>query len=263
MQSWLYDKQMTLATCISGELVILMLIEDCELSGIRCIMANTDGATFIVHKDKIDLFNKIKEEWVEKTKNELTYELEEIDFKKMVFSSVNDYIGVKSDGEVKMKGDFMKDFELHKNKSARICPIALEQYYVNDIPIEETIKNHKNIYDFSIRQKATRDFHYEGIIDGKKKVYDKLIRYYISKEGEKLLKIKNPTCLTNAAPVSQVEAGEWLATVCNKLPKSTKVEDCNINYKYYIDKCQEIIDKIKLEGRKKVKKEPENQLTMF
>lgn len=261
MQSWLYDKQMTLATCITGELSLLMLVEAMELAGIQCIMLNTDGGSFIVPKTKIEVFNQIKKDWVIKTTRELSYELEEVDFKKMVFSSVNDYIGIKTDREVKMKGDFMKDFELHKNKSARICPIALEKYYTEGIPVEETIKNHKNIYDFAIRQKATKDFHYEGLTTNGKNIYNKLIRYYISNTGEKLLKIKNPECLTNAVDVAQVEAGEWLATVCNHLPPSHPLT--NINYSYYIEKCKGIIDKIKLEGKKPVKKQPENQLSMF
>ena len=153
MSSWLYDKQMTLATCITGELSLLMFIEDCELEGISCIMANTDGATFIVPKGKKARFDEIKAAWLVETTRELTYELEEAYFKKLVFSSVNDYIGIKVGYEeapedkksdyIKLKGDFMKDFELHKNKSARIVPIALYEYYVHNIPLEATIKNHR------------------------------------------------------------------------------------------------------------------------
>lgn len=265
MQSWLYDKQMTLATCLTGEFSLLMLIEECELAGIRCVMANTDGATFIVPKTKYDIFSQIKEEWREKTTVKLTYELEEVKYKKMVFSTVNDYIaikeGPKTEDSIKLKGDFMKDFELHKNHSARICPIALEKYYVDGVPIEETIKNHKNIYDFAIRQKASKDFHYEGVTKDGKTVYNKLIRYYVSNTGEKILKIKNPSCTTNAAPISQVEAGEWVMTVCNHLKKDHSTD--NVNYSYYIDKCYNIINKIKLQGKKAVKAQPKNQLNMF
>lgn len=266
IQSWLYDKQMTLATCLTGEFSLLMLIEECELNGIRCIMANTDGATFIVPKTKYELFSQIKKDWLVKTTNKLTYELEEVKYKKMVFSTVNDYLAIKQDDKsedrVKLKGDFMKDFELHKNKSKRIIPIALEKYYVDGIPVEETIRNHTNIYDFCIRQKASRDFHYEGISKSDKKIYKKLIRYYISNEGEKILKIKNPQCMTNAAPISQVEAGNWVCKVCNHLPKDTDVKTANINFNYYIQAAQEIINKIKLEGRKKIKEQPKNQLSL-
>jgi len=75
-------------------------------------------------------------------------------------------------------------------------------------------------------------------------IYNKLIRYYVSNEGEKIYKVKNPECTTRAANRSQVEAGEWLCTVCNFLSKDTKVEDVNINFKYYIDKAERIIKKI-------------------
>lgn len=260
MTSWLYDKQMTIATCITGELSLLMLIEDCELAGIKCIMANTDGVTVLLPKDKMEVYEAIKKDWLIKTTNNLTYTLEETDYTKMVFSTVNDYLAIKTDGEVKCKGDFMKDFELHKNKSARICPIALEAYYTKGIPVEETIRNHKNIYDFTLRQKASKDFHYEGISTGEKKIYRQLIRYYISNTGEKLLKIKNPECTTNAAKVSQVHAGEWLATICNYLPKNYKAE--NINYNYYIQRVNMIINKIKYQG-KKHKQEDLRQLKLW
>lgn len=266
MQSWLYDKQMTLATCLTGEFSLLMLIEECELNGIRCVMANTDGATFIVPKTKYEQFCQIKEDWRKKTTVKLTYELEEVKYKKMVFSTVNDYLAIKQDEKdpdrVKLKGDFMKDFELHKNKSKRIIPIALEKYYVDGIPLTDTIRNHKNIYDFCIRQKASKDFHYEGTSKNGVNIYKKLIRYYVSKEGEKLLKIKNPECTTNAADVSIIEKGE-VCKVCNHLPKNTDPIAVGVNFDYYIEMAQEIVDKIKLEGRKAVKKQPLNQLSMF
>ena len=260
MTSWLYDKKMTLATCLTGELSLLMFIEDCELNGIKCIMANTDGATFIVPKVKRQLFNELKENWRDVTTISLTYELEEVEFKKMIFSTVNDYIAIKTNGEVKAKGDFLTDFELHKNKSGRIIPIALEQYFINGTPVADTITNHKNIYDFAIRQKSTKDFHFEGKVDGKTNVYNKLIRYYVSNTGEKLLKVKNENCDTNAAAISQVEAGDWVMTVCNHLKKDHPLD--NINYSYYIERAERIINKINYRG-KKVPIVIKNQLTLF
>lgn len=267
MDSWLYDKQMTIATCLTGEFSLLMLIEECELNGIKSIMANTDGATFIVPKSKSELFKQIKEEWRDKVTVKIKPELEEVLFEKMIFSTVNDYIAIKKDKtlpydeRVKQKGDFMKDFLLDKNHSRRIVPIALEKYYVDGIPVEETIKNHKNIYDFAIRQKATKDFHYEGVSKNGTSVYKKLIRYYVSNVGEKLLKIKNPECTTNAAAVSQLEAGEWECTVVNHLSKDHPLD--NVNFQYYVDKCYTVINKIKLSGKKAVKSQPKNQISLF
>jgi hypothetical protein len=256
MQSWIYDRQLTMFTTITGELSLIMLIEKYELNGIRVISANTDGVTVRIKKTDLDKMHEINAEWSNLTQ----YELERTDYSKIIFSTVNDYLAVKTNGEVKKKGDFLTDFELHKNKSARVVPIALEQYFINDVPVDVTINKHRNIYDFAMRQKASRDFHFEGITKGKKSIYNKLIRYYVSNTGEKLLKIKNPECLSNAAEVSQVEAGEWLMTVCNNLSPSHPLD--NINHSYYIERAERIINKISYQGKKRPYVAP-NQLNLF
>jgi hypothetical protein len=259
IQSWIYDRQLTMFTTITGELSLMMLIEKYETNGINIISANTDGVTIKIKKELIPLMHEINEWWCDVTQ----YELERTDYSKIIFSTVNDYLAIKTDGEIKKKGDFLTDFELHKNKSGRIINIALEQFYVQGIPVDTTIRNHTNLYDFCLRQKASRDFHYEGINrqTGEKEIYDKLIRYYISNSGVKLLKMKNEECQTNAAKISQVEAGEWLATVCNYLPKDSIVE--NINYEYYIEKANRIINKILTEGKKRNIVVIPNQLDLF
>ena len=259
MQNWIYDRQLTMFTTITGELSLMMLIEQYELNGINVISANTDGVTIRIKKTLLNKMFEINKWWSELTK----YELERADYQKIIFSNVNDYIAIKTDGEVKKKGDFVTDFELHKNKSARIVPLALEQYYTRDIPVSDTIMGHSDIFDFCLRQKASKDFHYEGInrTTGDKTVYNKLIRYYISNTGEKLLKVKNNDSDSGAASVSQVEAGEWLVTVCNQLQKDHPLD--NINYAYYIDRAERIISKIQTEGKaRKVVVNP-NQLSLF
>ena len=259
MQNWIYDRQLTMFTTITGELSLMMLIEAYELRGIHVISANTDGVTIMVKKCDLELMKAINEWWMNLT----SYELERADYQKIIFSTVNDYLAIKTDGEIKKKGDFLTDFELHKNKSARIVPLALEQYFVNNIPVEHTIRNHTNIFDFCLRQKASKDFHYEGInrSTGNKNIYNKLIRYYISNTGEKLLKVKNEDSDSGAASVSQVEAGEWMATVCNKLDKNHPLD--NINHAYYIEKAEKIINKIETEGKKRKVLVNPAQLSLF
>jgi hypothetical protein len=259
MLSWIYDRQLTMFTTITGELSLMMLIEKYELNDIQVISANTDGVTVRIKKDLIPLMHEINDWWCEITQ----YELERTDYSKIIFSTVNDYLAIKTDGEIKKKGDFLTDFELHKNKSARVVPIALEQYFVHGVPVEHTIRNHKNLYDFCIRQKATRSFHYEGIdrATGQKTIYNKLIRYYVSNTGEKIFKVKNPECQTRAAAISQVEAGDWVCEVCNFLPKNSAVD--NVNYDYYIEKANRIITKIKTEGKKNRAVYIPNQLDLF
>jgi hypothetical protein len=259
MQNWIYDRQLTMFTTITGELSLMMLIEAYELAGIHVISANTDGVTIMIKKCYINKMHEINVWWAKLTK----YELERADYQKIIFSTVNDYIAIKTDGEVKKKGDFLTDFELHKNKSARIVPLALEQYFLHNIPIDTTIRAHGNIFDFCLRQKASKDFHYEGInrSTGEKTIYNKLIRYYISNTGEKLLKVKNEDSQSGAAAVSQVEAGEWLATVCNNLSKDHPLD--NINYDYYVERAEKIIYKINSEGKKRKVVVNPNQLSLF
>jgi hypothetical protein len=259
MQSWIFDRQLTMFTTITGELSLMMLIEQYELNGIHVISANTDGVTIKIKKDLIPLMHSLNEAWSNLTQ----YELERTDYSKIIFSTVNDYLAIMTNGEIKKKGDFLTDFELHKNKSARVVPIALEQYFVHGTPVEHTIRAHTNLYDFCIRQKATRSFHYEGTnrSTGKKTVYDKLIRYYVSNEGDKIFKIKNPECQTRAAAISQIEAGEWVCKVCNFLPKGSKVD--NVNYDYYIEKANRLVTKIATEGRRIKTVHIPNQLNLF
>jgi hypothetical protein len=258
MQSWIYDRQLTMFTTITGELSLMMLIEKYEMNGIQVISANTDGVTIKMRKDLIPKMHEINEWWSELTQ----YALERTDYKKIIFSTVNDYIAIMPDGTIKKKGDFLTDFELHKNKSARIVPLALEGYYVHGIPVKETILAHKNLYDFCIRRISSRDFHYEGMSsDNKLTKYNKLIRYYIGKNGEKIHKVKNESSQSKAAKKSQVEAGEWLCSVCNHLPSNASLE--NVNYLYYIDKAENMITKI-LTGGKRIKNTViPNQLNLF
>lgn len=267
LQSWIYDRMLTMFTTITGELSLMMLIEAYELKGIRVISANTDGVTIKIHKSLLSTMDDINKWWMELTR----YELERTNYKKIIFSTVNDYIAIKteedakkSDEKVKKKGDFLTEFELHKNKSASIIPIAIEKYYLEGLSIEETVKNHKNIYDFAIRKKSTRDFHYEGFTEDRqeKSVYNKVIRYYVSLSGEKLYKMKNENSKSTAPQMSQVEAGEWLCNVVNHLSKDHPLD--NINHAYYIEKAETMIRKIKTEGKSKVlPKTVPNQINLF
>ena len=259
MNSWIYDRQLTMFTTITGEFSLMMLIEKYELNDIRVISANTDGVTVKVRKDLIPKMHEINDWWCDATQ----YVLERTDYTKILFSTVNDYLAIMPDGYVKKKGDFLTDFELHKNKSGRIVPIALEQYYVHGTPVKETIQNHKNIYDFCIRKKASRDFHYEGVdkATNVKTKYNKLIRYFVSLKGEKVYKVKNHNSDSKAAKRSQVEAGEWVCEVCNYLPSNHPMQ--NINYKYYIDQAENMIVKILTNGKKKKNTVIPGQLNLF
>lgn len=116
----------------------------------------------------------------------------------------------------------------------RIVPIALKEYYVNNIPIEETIKNHKNIYDFCLRlktnSKSTPYFKYLENGDIIKKKLDRTTRYYISNSGGALLKEFSED------RASGVNVG-YSVTLFNTFFES---DNYNINYNFYISEANKI-----------------------
>lgn len=66
-------------------------------------------------------------------------------------------MAISTKGKVKYKGAFEIQKELHKDNSFKVVPLAISNYFVNRIPVEETVKNHRNIYDFCGRQKFGKD----------------------------------------------------------------------------------------------------------
>lgn len=262
IESWLYDKQMTLDICISGELTLLMLIESQELAGNQCIMANTDGATFIVKRNETSKFYEICNEWMKMTE----YELEYTEFKSLWFSNVNNYLGVKSDSSIKKKGDaFLTEYEVYKDKSNRVIPMALEAYFTKGTNPDEFINKHDNIFDFCSREKVNRDFYLRSVDkDGREELFNKLIRQYVSKEGVKLYKMKRATCQTNAADMSEVVADAKYQTLLNRPDPSTfEYHLGNIDRDWYIQKVKDVVFKIeKGKKPKKVKINPK-QTSLF
>jgi len=144
--NWQYDELAKYKVTINGELKMLMLIEELYIAGIELISVNTDGVVIHYTKAERDIVLKIWKDWEELT----TYTLEDTYYNKLIFSSVNDYIAEIIDPDTKevlynkYKGEFEIDKEWHKNNSQRIVPIALSEYFIKGIPVEETIKKHRD-----------------------------------------------------------------------------------------------------------------------
>lgn len=122
----------------------------------------------------------------------------------------------------------------------RIVPIALKEYFVNNIPVEETIRNHKDIFDFCLRLKTNSNStpFYKYIKDGKI-VIDKLnrtTRYYVSNNGGSLSKS------FDANRSSGVNVGYTVTLFNNYIEKP--MSDYNINYNFYISEVNKIKNSI-------------------
>lgn len=269
-ESWQYDPFCAFSCTIGNQFEILMLVESMEQANIHVVSANTDGIVCLFSRSLLDTYHKICTEWEVKVGNSEQGKLEFTEYKAMYQSSVNDYIAINADPtetdpkkKIKKKGDFVTDVELHKNKSRRIIPIAMERYLLKNIPVETTIMSHRNIFDFCIGAKASKDYHYESYDrQGQAEVYHRMIRYYVSKDGRKLKKIKNEDSEADGNDVSDTEAGTWLCTIANEIDRGDDIRSYHINTTYYINKTLERI-KLLHGGKKKDPLPNKEQLKMF
>jgi len=154
---WLQDARALLSVTISGQLYLLMLIEELMLNGIMTISANTDGIVCRIPRELEDRYYKVCDWWQEKT----GFELEYTPYSHYFRRDVNNYITIKPNGNVKEKGAFLREIKLNKGFRYPIIAEAMFQYLANGTPIIETLKNHDDILDFCISQKAGKTFQME------------------------------------------------------------------------------------------------------
>lgn len=167
--SFLYSPELLIQTTITGQLAILMLIEQMHLAGIRTVSANTDG--IVLHADKaLDrTMELVAWDWMLST----SYELERTDYRILASRDVNNYIAVKPDGSIKGKGVFAAP-SLAKNPDCQIIYDAAAQRIANGTPIERTIRDCKDITRFVTVRRVTGGAVWQGQPIGK------AIRYYYS-----------------------------------------------------------------------------------
>lgn len=261
-KSWQFDPLVMMHTTIGNQLCLLMLCEKYLDNEIRVISANTDGVLILYKKNQKVIVDKIDREWEALTQHVLEYAT----YKLFAQSSVNDYIAVKYDDEVKYKGDFDPYKELHKNHSFRIVRLALSDYFTKGIPVEKTIRNHKNIYDFCGSENTNRDCYGETRNlkqtehgpELVKEKQQKTTRYYISKNGCRFLRVYHSGKKVDKAKLKGKETVEecinkgYKVTVFNNyFPEPVLGYD--IDYQFYTTECNKIINVV----------ENSNQLSLF
>lgn len=238
--SFLYDPELTFRITVNGQLQLSMLYEmlATRIPGAQPLMQNTDGLEFLLDEHYEDLFFEICKEWEVMT----NLQLETVKYDKMFIGDVNNYIAVYDNGEVKCKGRFeYKDLPFHKNKSFLIVPKALYAYFINGIDPKQFIKDNRNIFDYCAGAKLKGDWHFieRGVKDGVfvENQLQKLIRYFISDKGVKLIKRHSD------GREIQLESGKYLQSIFNKAEYKAW-EDYGINDAYYLDKIYDEIHKI-------------------
>lgn len=188
--SWLYSPAEVMGLRLTGQLILTRLLEECDLNLLKVISLNTDGIEVIIpvgrESDYLNIITNIEKEF--------NIEFEHEHYKFIYYKSVNDYIAQTTKGKIKQKGEFVygnyKNGQWEKILDASneflVIPYAIMQYFVSNIPVETTIRNHKNIYDFCCSKKISRDYE----IYFMEKKTQQLNRFFCSKKGGYLYKRK-------------------------------------------------------------------------
>lgn len=255
-----YSPEAVMKIRINGQLLLLMLAEKLVQIGCRIVQANTDGLFLICKKDNYSNYNKVCREWEQLTR--LT--LEEDRFEAMYQYAINDYIAVKegysktkNPNLIKTKGMFITEVLLGKGLSAKIIPEAIIKYFVDKVPVEETIKGCTDIRKFLMSEKTGKQWHVEYM----NKEQQRTNRFYASTNGGYLWKWKDTghkegeiityTELYVGEHKYKASARQYQnmltasgVTLLNKFDDKP-IEERKINYRYYIYEAYKIIRELK------------------
>ena len=237
--SFMFDRLYTYKTTIGGQCFICMWAERMAKAcpELKFIQINTDGITIMLPRSKVDIIRQVNEQLTKET----SLVIEEAFYKQMIIRDVNNYISEYDDStpekeHLKLKGCFEIDKEYHKDPSMRIVPLALKRYYIDNTPIEQTIRNHTNIFDFCLRLKinSKSKAYFKYLEDGKiiNKKLDRTTRYYISNSGGSIIK------QFDESRFSGVNVG-YSATLFN-VYEEKPMKEYNINYNFYITEANKI-----------------------
>jgi hypothetical protein len=192
----LYDPLPTRSLRISGQLFLtvlaMRLLNSCKT--IKLLNLNTDGLMYSVDKSELALVDEIAHAWEKETK----FELEVDEVQKVWIKDVNNLLMIKTDGEVKTVGSYLNYGISVKgawaiNNSMVIVKKALVEYFVHGTPVEETINNSTDIFDFQMIAKAGAKYQEAyHVVDGEKEPVQKVNRVYATADERygKLFKVK-------------------------------------------------------------------------
>ena len=269
-ESWLYDYKAFLKTTINGQLYLMSLIEILYLAGFKTVYANTDGITCVVPKDKIDKFRVAYKAW----EQSYGFNLEEDLFKKMFVRDVNNFLVKKEDNKIKARGVYKYDsyiekygeFDVSNSFTNPIVSLAAKCYLLDDTSIEDTIRNHKDIFDFCICRKTGSQFKNILRNGDTEEQLQQTIRYFISNSNNKLFKIKKVLKKVGIQDITMSDGTVLTQTSLFDLPKEVEInsetdvsvgrnitifndyfksENYNIDYEYYILETKKLIDEFK------------------
>ena len=167
MYSKLYAPDVMLQVTLTGQLMLLMLIEDIERQGVEVFYANTDGITINCPREDRELIEAIIFDWELHT----GMVMETAEFRATYIRDVNNFVNITSDGEVKSKGIYAET-TLSKGRSTPIVYTAVKQHLLNGATLEDTISQCKDMNEFVSARTVKGGGEYNGEYLGK------MVRWY-------------------------------------------------------------------------------------
>lgn len=256
-----YDPKFTLTITVNGQLMLCMLAERLmTVPTLSIVQINTDGITYLVHRQHEPQAAALCKEWEALTR--LT--LEDVNYRRMFIRDVNNYIAEGVDGSLKIKGAYWTPDPLdwhgsisaaqpsawHKNMSNVVSVRAAVAHMVYGVPIEQYVRACTNPYDFMLFVKVKRtDTLWWGDVQ-----QQRTSRYYISASGAPLCKTAPPTgthgTFKKANGVSDAEydcvmketGGAWDARVCTKNKSRHEIRETAIHAGHKVTMCNDVRD---------------------
>lgn len=211
--SKLYSPDLLLATTITGQLTLLMLIERLEANGIQVVSANTDGLEYYCRRDLVPLAEAI----IFDLELETGFEMEHGEYNALYARDVNNYVAVY-DGYTKAKGVYTEP-SLSKGRQTPIVFKAVRNYLLYNELLETSIGMCNDINMFV----SARTVKGGGVYDGN--YLGKMVRWYYSKES------KGPiTYKLNGNKVPKTDGCKPMMDLTVRIPK-------DLDYKWYIDEA--------------------------
>lgn len=241
--SIVYSPRMMIQTTVTGQLSLLMLIEDFTLRGWRVISANTDGVVTRVPKDDHEIYKAVIAHWEKACglQMEFTY------YRSVHSRDVNSYFALKykqdregfytGEIEVKRKGAFAPSgrgqpasFGLKKTPDVEICYDAAIDYVLNGTSVESTVRNCQDIRKFVTVRRVTG-----GAATESGEMIGKVVRFYYS------VFVKSPLLYsTNGNRVPSSMGAQPCMTLPDELPG-------DIDYEWYERETYAILDEAGLD----------------
>ena len=199
-----YDPQATINTTVLGQMTLSNLVEKLitQIQDLEMIQCNTDGITVYIKRSDEELLDKIVKDW----DSVCGLEMEKVAYNMMAIADVNNYIAEYEGGGLKTNGRYEyrdahiegKGLAMHQNKSAMIIKKAAIKELTEHVPVEKTIRECRDPFDFMLRTKVPRSsrlelrYYDESGYQIDNQLQQNITRYYIANDGGKLIKVMPP-----------------------------------------------------------------------